>query len=422
MKKTTDSFKPKGFFKCRDSSKFLNLSNVCDGIVDCLKGSDELFCLNETFPKFNCFNENRNELICENLTNFNGFLLNRKKLKLIKFNQSEPPTENVQYQLTFLHIEASLLKNERFFFNFPNLVILKLRENLILNEKLLEKKKLKILQFLDLSHSTIKSLSFLKNLTDESLIELDVSFTKIINILKRDVEHLIKLKMFRITNCNLKIIELKNLLNLREIHLNKTNFQISQLFQIHISSKNLEKFFSQSFQLCCILKKYFGNEFVCQPKSSFFKSCTKMIASIIWETIFLILGVFGLILGFLSINFIKDINFPIKIFVLLLIFFDLFPFFHILTLLLMNRILKDNYNNPKNLWEKTAFCQFLGSFFYLSFTFSNEILFILILKISSAFYLKRILIENFLKSIIPVFIVINVFPVYVSLSLKVLFC
>lgn len=71
QKDKRSGFKPEGFFKCKNELKYLNISSICDGIINCRYGNDEIFCvksfeMNLNLSKF-CFKLTLVQLIC-NLT------------------------------------------------------------------------------------------------------------------------------------------------------------------------------------------------------------------------------------------------------------------------------------------------------------------------------------------------------------------
>lgn len=391
-----EKFKGEGFLKCRNDRHFVNISNICDGIYDCFEGSDEFYCLNEKYEKDKCKLENRNELICENLDeNFlKNLNVNFKKLKIKNLIENENEKEeeekkkrkrekNIKNKITFLSVENSRIYDLKYFDYFPNLVFLIFKNNSIEKiEEIFSRKKLILLNLLDLSKNSIFNLKFLKNFVNENLIYLDISFTKIQFILHKHIHFLNKLQIFIINFCQIQIIQIYSLIHLNQLHFNSTQiFHLNHLIQIPNHLNYLQKFYSSSFTLCCIFKKHYPQNFTCQPSYSLIYSCQKMIKSSGLSIYFLILGFFGLLgnffLIFLSFRLISNEK-SLKI---LILFSDILLFAYLASISVKDKLYDENYIFKHDIeWRSSFFCYFLKITFHSSIVLSQFFFNFLVLK------------------------------------------
>ena len=79
MKK--ENFSLFGYFKCFNEKKYLINEKVCNGIVDCLYGSDEMFCEISKLAIKNCQQFNYLMMICDENFQIN---LKKKKMKALR--------------------------------------------------------------------------------------------------------------------------------------------------------------------------------------------------------------------------------------------------------------------------------------------------------------------------------------------------
>lgn len=322
----------------------------------------------------NCEKIFKIELNCTNLQNLNKLQTNLKILKLWSFKELKKTEENNEKKhskITFLQVENSIIENGEFLRNFPNLVNFIFKKNYLKKAKsklvLFKNVELKILQNLDLSENQIENLEFLKNLTSKNLLSLDISNTKIQKISNENVGHLKNLKILKIIKCKLKIIEINKLKNLVEIYLNKTIFNEFNLMNIHKNLKNLKKFYSISFELCCILKKYSNNQILCQPNISLLKSCSKIIKNQFLSIFFWIFGLFGFFINFISIFFIYlYLKSSTKFYRIFLSISDFTTSAYILSVSIINVYFGEEYIEKDLLWRRSTPCKLLGITFIFS--------------------------------------------------------
>lgn len=405
-----EKFKGEGFLKCRNDRHFVNISNICDGIYDCFEGSDEFYCLNEKYEKDKCKLENRNELICENLDeNFlKNLNVNFKKLKIKNLIENENEKEeeekkkrkrekNIKNKITFLSVENSRIYDLKYFDYFPNLVFLIFKNNSIEKiEEIFSRKKLILLNLLDLSKNSIFNLKFLKNFVNENLIYLDISFTKIQFILHKHIHFLNKLQIFIINFCQIQIIQIYSLIHLNQLHFNSTQiFHLNHLIQIPNHLNYLQKFYSSSFTLCCIFKKHYPQNFTCQPSYSLIKSCQKMVKSIILSIFFWLIGIFGFLLNIFSIIFTLFFIKVSKCFRLLVSISDVTMSLYVIIISIINLYFGSSYIDNDLFWRKSLFCKFFG----ILFQFSIFLAYVSVNLLTFERYLslKNVFKENILK-------------------------
>lgn len=419
-----ENFTGEGFFKCRNFEHYLDIKKVCNDIIDCFEGSDEQFCKKQIFLQSKCSVQNQNELNCQNLNeNLYNFHIDYKKLKLKNFTEkSEKVVKKIQFQLTYLIIENSMINDINFFQYFPNLFNLIFRKNSVKYlQQTLKMKKLLILNYLDLSQNSIRSLGFLKFLTTKNLIELNLSETKITKILNEDVEFLENLKILILKKCNLRIIQINILQSLTELHLNQTVFSPVQLTDIESKFKNLKYFFSDYFALCCILKqKKSIDKIICKPLISLLKSCKSMMKNSIFIVFFWLMGIIGFFGNiFLLIistyrNSYEKFN---KIYKTFIILFNAILFLHIILLAVANLYFGNNYIKRDYQWRSSLLCGILNILYHSSIAFTQIMFFFLVFRI---FYKNYFNLKSPVISIISLIFLINFLLISSCLFRKVL--
>lgn len=230
----------KNAFKCKNEKKFLSLKKVCDGEMNCFYGSDELlcgptasalyfqwkFCTVSRFIIFKCQNERKSvdeqKIVIE---------LKSSNLKRMEFSLEnlEIKCLDIQSKVTILLIFNQRNVDVKYLsFCFPNLISLILMKNHI---KETEKLALKfsILQYLDLRKNFLKNLQILNYFVKSRLIYLDISDNNFnsINSIINQFPSLRVLKMTKLTLFHTEKLAFHSLANLRELHLNKSEFSFT---------------------------------------------------------------------------------------------------------------------------------------------------------------------------------------------------
>lgn len=309
-----DSFFPQGFFKCRNQSIFLAKQQVCDGKIDCLQGSDELFCFNLNFKNMNkkCYFPLPFYLKCYNIQND----LNENLLEIFDLLEAK----NFLYRIS---VNGNiLLKNE---YKILNIKVLEIQNNF-----LFEKWKIKIvknlfflkiynsslnenhemftiendflmLQYLNISKNPVYSLKFLKFLKLKYLISFDCSETKLNFVKDEYFVEMTRLEKFKMENVTL--IEIfgnlfKSIHNLKFLNLNGSMFPTKYIGNFLIRSSLLERIDSTKFQLCCLAWEIYKKSFKsidCYPHPTGFFTCHNLIPSTILRFTFWMIGIVGLL-------------------------------------------------------------------------------------------------------------------------------
>ena len=183
--KLKDSFNPVGYFKCKDEKRFLVPDEkVCNGIVDCLHGSDELLCDIPIIEYPGCKQIYQFTIICDGLktkeTNHNKTL---KKVKYVKKWEMTGMNSfirilNESNHLIYLSWRDLNVDSLQIGFNFSNLVYLSLINCSLTETSLMLNKQYKILQHLILERNKIQTLDFLNAMLGEGLLKLDISMSE----------------------------------------------------------------------------------------------------------------------------------------------------------------------------------------------------------------------------------------------------
>lgn len=196
--------------------------------------------------------------------------------------------------------KLNLLKN----LSIPNIIYFNLFKNNLQNLTFLRKENLLILQTLNVSYNPIKSLNFLINIRAINLLILDFSNTHIKIIRREHFQYSKNIRIFKLENCNVKIIEdgsLKYLSMVKNLFLTRTFFETRHITEFINNMHNLQTINSEIFQLCCLAWKSIGDNVKCFPPPSGFLTCKNIIPSIFLRIVFWIIGIFGIIGNSVSI-------------------------------------------------------------------------------------------------------------------------
>lgn len=340
-----------------------------------------------------------NELHCSKYSKLKNILVYRTSFKTLSLNyyyDKKFSFQEIQYKITSLKIENSELSNMKFFSKFPNLIRLILRKTLFFStEKLFSYKKLKILNYLDLSSNKLDSLSLLKNFTTDKLTYLDISNTKITQVLTKDIFYLRNLKVFKILNCNLKKIQLNSLLNLIKLDLTKSQIKEEDLLFLYKNLKYLRSFYSQNFYICCIFSMHYSRNFTCEPSYSPIKSCSRMLKSSNWSIFFWFTGIFGFLRNVISLIIIVLYAKISKAYRFMLSFSDLLVSIYLLSICILNEYFGREYIKYDWKWRNSNFCLSHGILLNLSLNLSYVIT--IFMTIERYLSIRKPFKENFIK-------------------------
>lgn len=306
----TGNFIAKGYFKCRNQSIFIQLENVCNKIFDCKYGNDEIFCFKNSskiLPNF-CSNHISFDIICNFLNiNIKQQLNNTiKKLTIKNLKKFSSFSLIYLYELMYLNISFGFIEflNEN---SYLNLIVLDLSDNQISNITNNFLSTLIKLQYLNLRDNPIKSWDDPIFSSTKNLNYLDISKTKIAHLSENSFAGLANLEILKISYSRLKRIDYifsKNLLNLKEFHLN--NSVISEHIQLRNSLKflkNVQYFYNEKYTICCFLQKINTLIKVCYPNKSVILDCSSLIGKL-----FIKYSIYSWLIIELISNFISFLN------------------------------------------------------------------------------------------------------------------
>lgn len=379
---TTEKFSYQNLYKCRNYSKGITLDKVCDEIVDCKLGDDELYCFKESKIKDSvCQTHQFNTLSCKinhpsftaafyNLSDFDKsiqkLIIYEKRIKLI--------TKIFQLQILYLSITENygdIIDHLKY---FPNLITLILsKNNLNFNMENNKLSSLPLLQHLDLSFNRITTTNWLLSLKSFHLIYLDLSGNPL-NVLEFHHPFLLNLKTLKLLKCSILHIETTTLINLKELR----EFHLNDTMDVEISVANnlkslikLKKAYTKSYQFCCSLWKYLSKSIVCTPKSSLYSKCSNLLSNFVVKVLFWLFGCVGTILNIFSILFTKKTTkSSIKEYLLAISLCDFLTSIYFLTIACADSFYNNVYMENDKIWRDSYFCLTIGIVFQFSLIFS----------------------------------------------------
>lgn len=266
------------------------------------------------------------------------------------------------------------LTNNKFYFNFPNLITFIINNNNKQNDELFKNKQFNILQYIDLSNNPLEITPDFGSLGTLRLTYIDISYTAINRLSSNNFNGLIYLEFLKIINCKIKIIEIdsfRDLINLKELHMNNTELNLYQIDRIAPKLQNIQKLFGIVFNLCCLIWNFHGTKIICTPSTNYFNTCSDMISSIFIEIVFWIIGICGFVGNLLSIGLISLTAGSSKSFKLVLSVSDLLTSVYILSISIANVIFKGEYMENDIEWRESGICQLLGTLLTFSVVLSS---------------------------------------------------
>lgn len=369
-----DNFVLPGFFKCRNKRLYLDNGKICDKIVDCLDGSDEMFCDLVDVEISKCKQINDVMLDCNENMIDNG-IENEKELDEESYRNLRSIEIKGNVNMNFLQSSLFLnvlkiLNNQKYFSKlksivFTNLYYLILKNCSFNGTSTIFNSKLKILQYLDISLNPIFSLKFLNETESNNLKYLDISSTKIEHLSKFLLKNFVNLQTFLMKKNNLLNIQkdtFAKLFKLENVFLDETKIE-NEIENLYIKDlKEIIIFKSNYFKICCIFKINFQykKNFQCLPTSSIFQSCTNLINTNIKQAFYWTFGLFGCF-GNLILIIILFLSFKQSfVFLLQISVSDFLISSYILSIAITDVYYDKHYMENDVNWRRSTTCQILG--------------------------------------------------------------
>lgn len=370
MENISDKFFPVYFFKCKNETRFIQNSNICDGEIHCKHGSDEIFC--EKFGVFANklqFNGCSFPILyfakCDTNTNSTIYFLMYMKRISVNGNYTLEKDLN-SYNLKIINITRNFKLSTWNLKNIQNVFKLILNENNLKNLNFINNQSLSLLQSFSLSKNHLTSVSFFKRITCVNLKNLDISYSKIQSICKDDFSKLKNLQILKIENSFIKKIEkkiFKNFLYMEKIYLNNTNFPIKNSIENFKYLIRLKVFMSENYYFCCIVLSYLNEDIQCSPKNDNLKNCHKILPTIYLRIFSWSFGSFCLLGNVLLILriILSEKSFISQLYHLNLNLSDSLSSLYVLLVSIANKM-EDDYKflEIRQIWKTSIFCTFLG--------------------------------------------------------------
>lgn len=413
----TEKFHPNGFLKCNAKSlTFIKLSDVCNAIIDCPNGNDELFC-NDYICHNDCSCLNQYSLDCNSKIIDNKLENLLKKFKTIQLtNVSKWIMNQSNFQTIYLKIEKSYLIENNMIL-FVNLRILIIRHI----NKIKISKLPKYLQTLKIINSSLIGLNV--NLFENSkyVKYLDLSLNKLRFLNTNIFKNINQLNELNLNFNNLNYLNL----NIFKYTLKLENLFLENSFQ-YKNYKNFKNFHFYQFQnlrnstfdfriICCLIEdvkiKYEkrGKEnFLCHSKNNDeFGVCFRFFKKNVFKAfniILVIINIFLFIIFFLTNNY--EYNKNLKI--LYIFFYSSFLFYNIY-LIILNDIFKNNNFKFILKFQFSLSCKIIF-IFIINLIFSTSFYenFLLLLKFSKKFKFNKI----YFITILLIFGIFYIFILY----------
>lgn len=349
---------------------------MCDLVVDCKDGSDELYCTIPIIIHPNCQQIFGVSLTCDFQIEKNNdkksiIIQNSNYLRYISiFGEiTDKKLLSNSTELNVLIVEKSSLFFEESLIQFPNLFYLSLIDNDLTEKSFILRNAIKTLQILKLSYNPIKTLSFLNHLNSKYLKILDVSYSGLNFIEEKNFINTPYLENLKILKCNLIIIHKNSFIPLErllELHLNNTKLPEKSFAFIAKNLKKIAKVYSEKYLLCCLFWEYINRRVVCHPKQSSFMTCSNMIGSDVKRSIHWLFGIVGCLLNVFSIFVLVLTRKFSKIYQLLLSLSDFGISAFTLSIAVVDIQYSGTYLENDIKWRHSHLCQTLGTIMTLA--------------------------------------------------------
>lgn len=359
----------KGFFKCRNESIYLADEQLCNHRIDCKYGSDEILCSSKNSSSIeNCQISSGLNLFCENN--------NRKTIKFVnvennykKFQSNGGILFKKSNYLKFFTVV--IIENNEFLFKsqkivLNNIFILKILNSKIFNLSFIESENFLFkLQTLNVSNCSLTSMKFFRTKNLINLINLDLSRTKINYFVENIFKNLPNIKLFKFEYSNLFSIHKKsfNFLNkLEEIYLKNTFFKAKYSIYFIKNLIKIKTIVSEKFQLCCLAWKIYGKNVVCSPKPSGFFTCKNLIPNFYVKILFWFFGLSGIIGNLYSFIILFYKEHSSFLYRLSIAFGDFLTSIYMFAMAIADQYYTDEkYLKYEEEWRNGMICSFLGT-------------------------------------------------------------
>lgn len=355
---------------CSETNQYTSIKNFCDNKIDCLKGSDEIFCNHTFFCPIDCICTYETYVYC----NYSTILSNKINfytdnfIRILYLNNFAEDTLMIYSKKTFNSILYLNLKNlSKFIFeNFQearNLIYLNLCEMELFYLNITLFKNFKKLQNLIILKNSLKRLNSLifKNLPIINLNIHEKYLNFILNL--NNLPYLV--------NLNLSLLHVENIIwknnrtlkNLTNLDIRGVNFSKKMKMNFFKIFKKLLIIYTDNFQICCLIEKfnknincYLTNEDDWKIFSCFDRILIKSFrtwAYFIFSSIF-----FGNI--FCIIVQIKRYKSSIYSIHILLGLFDFLYALYIIIIIYMDSKFHSNYLEYDFIWRYGILCKIIG--------------------------------------------------------------
>ena len=386
----------KGLYRCHRSTVCLSLDEICDGVLHCPRGDDEVAC-NITCPdKCSCngavFTCRHDEI---------GVVLSQMPRSARKLNLAFSRFDNnTPYVDDFPHLAELILSNCNL--EYINNMTFHLLSNLIVLD-------LSYNKLVTLYHKVFYGLNRLKilNLKGSYLLEtleagtflslanvkgLEIVGTKIFRLKPDTFKGLDQLQYLNISRNKITIVEkdcFSGLTNLTDLDISFNNIELIEL-DMFTTLKSLKKLFTDSYKFCCF-KPLLVKDENCEPKQDAFSSCSDLMKNDILRICLWIIGItaltgnIGVIIYRVMIER-KLFSKPHILFIFNLSVSDLMTGIYLSIIAIADLLYKNEYILHEKKWRQSVPCTTAG----ILATISSEasVNFILLITLDRLFAVK----------------------------------
>lgn len=377
-------FTYQNLYKCRNQSRGIMMRKVCDSKVDCRYGDDEMHCFdNINYAHNYCEFVNSVLLYCDCRKRKKNYQINFVEKRIMQLKIIEKCAQlNISNNHSNILYFSAIRNNGNFskiIQFFPNLISLILKRNRMTFETI-NNVNLPLLQNLDLSFNTIKTLNWIGKLKVERLLYLDLSENplKFLNLISEFVPNLRILKILKCPFLYFGEKFFSHLSNLKILRIDDTvEFTIAN-YQSLKNLRNLKKIISKSFSFCCLIWKFTDSRNRdCSPKTTLYSSCSNLLSSLTLKILCWFFGLTGIILNISSgiCTFFTESS--IKLYKYSLIGNDFFATSFFVLLASVDLFYNGVYIENEKSWRESHVCWLSGTLLQFSLASTSITLFLL---------------------------------------------
>ncbi|XP_045171018.2 uncharacterized protein LOC123533444 [Mercenaria mercenaria] len=358
-----------GFYKCSSSKMCITRGQICDGIVDCIHGDDELLC-DFVCPK-QCICRGF-EMTCNvlNETGIRTFPKRTRSLTLSKVGEMETSLSKDELDFPFLYLlnfSSCKIKDiqSNTFSKLINLRVLDLSNNLITKLSPLVFSGLQRLHTLMLDgNSNLASLESFTFQYLKSVKILKIAATKLITVVSNTFAGL-NLELLDLQNNNFQYIEEFGLGNLAVEHISFEKNIISSFDKgMFTGVSGLKTLQTPAYKYCCVRPSYVPEE-SCFPQKDEFSSCEDLMRISVLQTMLWLIGLCALLGNTLS--FIYRLKFDRErlklgygIFVTNLAVADFLMGIYLIIIAVADAVFRKRYIFMDDYWRNSIWCTLAG--------------------------------------------------------------